>query len=239
MDNPIYVTIARQTALQRQMDVVANNIANASTTGFKREGTVFAEVIERLDGASKALSMSSDTATFTDLAPGPVAETGDPLNVAILGDGMLGVEHRDETLYTRDGRFAISPEGELTLLSGGRVLDAGGAPLQIPPDSTRIAIAKDGTVSADGVPLGRLGLYGLDAARLERTGGGLFRAAEQPPAAEQPRFAQGFLEDSNINPVTELVRMIEIQRAYELGQNMLQAEHDRISQVTEIAGRAA
>ena len=238
MDNPVYVTIARQTALQRQMDVVANNIANASTTGFKREGTVFAEVVEPVDGDGENLSMGSDTATFTDLGPGVVAETGDPLNVAILGDGMLGVNRGDETLYTRDGRFAVSPDGELALLTGERVLDAGGAPLQVPPDAAGIAIARDGTVSADGVPLGRLGLYALDAARLERAGGGLFRSVEPPAAVDQPRFAQGFLEDSNVNPVTELVRMIEIQRAYELGQNILQAEHDRISQVTEIAGKA-
>ena len=238
MDNAVYATLARQTALQRQMDVVANNIANASTTGFKREGTLFAEVVQRSTAAGNSISMSSDTATFTDLSPGALAETGDPLTVAIAGEGMLGVERGGETLYTRDGRLAINPEGELVLLTGDRVLDAGGAPLQIPPDAGRIAIARDGTVSADGRLLGQLGLYSPESARLERVGDGLFRAPEPAAAVERPEFAQGFLEASNVNPVTELVRMIEIQRAYERGQTLLQAEHDRISQVTEIAGKS-
>jgi len=237
MENPAYITLARQTALQRQMDVVANNIANASTTGFKREGTLFAEAVEYL-AAGGSISMSSDTATFTDLSPGAIGETGDPLNVAITGDGMLGVIRGGETLYTRDGRFAINPEGELVLLTGDRVLDAGGAPLQIPPDAGHIAIARDGTVSAGGLPLGQLGLYAADAARLERVGDGLFRTAEQAPAVDRPQFAQGFLEAANVDPVSELVRMIEIQRAYERGQAILQAEHDRISEVTEIAGKS-
>jgi flagellar basal-body rod protein FlgF len=213
MDNPVYVTIARQTALQRQMDVVANNIANANTAAFKREGTLFAEVVERLPAEGERLSMGSDPASFTDLSAGPVSETGDPLTVAILSEGMLSVERDGETFYTRDGRFAMTPDGELSLLTGERVLDAGGSPIQIPPDAAQIAIAKDGTVSADSQTLGKLNLFHLDAARLERVGNGLFRA-----------------------DVVELVRMIEIQRAYEMGQNLLQAEHDRISEVTDIVG---
>lgn len=237
MDNPAYVTLARQTALRRQMDVVANNIANATTAGFKREGTLFAETVQQLKGESGSLSMGSDTATFTDLSPGPVAETGDPLNVAVLGEGLLAAERNGETLYTRDGRFAVSPDGELVLLTGERVLDAGGAPIAIPPNAARIAIAKDGTLSADGLTIGRLGLFALDGARLERAGGGLFRAAEPPLPVDRPRFAQGFLEQANANPVTELVHMIAIQRAYERGQAILQAEHDRINRVTETAGR--
>ena len=239
MDNPLYVTLARLTALERQMDVVANNIANASTIGFKREGTLFAEAVEILPAEGDSLSMSSDPATFTDVSPGVMTETGDPLNAAILGDGMLAIDHAGETVYTRDGRFALSQEGELVLLAtGDRVLHAGGAPIQVPPDARQIAIAKDGTVSADGTTLGQLGLYRLDAARLERVGSGLFRAAEPPAGVDQPRFAQGFLEQSNVNPVTELVRMIEIQRAYERGQAILQSEDDRINQVTDVIGNA-
>ncbi len=246
MENSVYVTIARQTALQRQMDVVANNIANSSTTGFKREGTLFAEVIERLPESGQKLSMSSDPATFTDMSEGSIAETGDPLNVAILGRGLIAVDRDGETVYTRDGRFAVNPAGELALLTGERVLDAGGAPVQIPQNATRIAIAADGTLSADGRTIGQLGLFDTQAARLERIGNGLFRTDEplpavQPPliAIQRPRFAQGFLETSNVNPVVELVRMIEIQRAYELGQNVLQAEHDRITSVTDIVGNTA
>jgi flagellar basal-body rod protein FlgF len=236
MDNPVYVTVARQTALQRQMDVVANNIANANTAAFKREGTLFAEVVERLPEEGDQLSMGTDPASFTDLSAGPISETGDPLSVAILSDGMLPVERRGETVYTRDGRLALSPDGELTLLSGDRVLDAGGSPIQVPPDAGQIAIARDGTVSADGQTLGKLNLFHLDTDRLERVGNGLFRATEPPEQIEQPRFAQGFVEASNVNPIVELVRMIEIQRAYEMGQNLLQAEHDRISEVTNVVG---
>lgn len=238
MDNPIYVTLGRLTALQRQMDVVANNIANVSTTGFKREGTLFGQVVEHLPAEGDRLSMGSDPATFTDLTPGVAAQTGDPLSVAILSDGMLSVERNGETVYTRDGRFAVSPDGELVqLATGNRVLDAGGAPIQIPPDATAIGIARDGTVSAGGLQLGRLGLFALEAPRLERVGDGLFRA-ENPPQVEEPQFAQGFREQSNVNPVTELVHLIEIQRAYERGQAILQSEHERIRQVTDIAGNA-
>ncbi len=239
MDNPLYVTTARQTALLRQMDVVANNIANASTAAFKREGTLFAEVVERLPKEDGQLSMGTDPAGYTDLSAGPVSETGDPMTIAILGDGMLAVERNGQTVYTRDGRFALSPDGALTLLSGERVLDAGGSPIQVPPDVGRIAIATDGSISGNGQILGKLGLFQLTANRLERIGNGLFRAAEPPEPIERPRFAQGFVEASNVNPVVELVRMIEIQRAFEMGQTLLQAEHDRISEVTNVAGSTA
>ena len=166
------------------MDVVANNIANASTAAFKREGTLFAEVVERLPKEDGQLSMGTDPAGYTDLSAGPVSESGDPMTIAILGDGMLAVE--------RNGQI-----------------------------------------------LGKLGLFQLTANRLERIGNGLFRAAEPPEPIERPRFAQGFVEASNVNPVVELVRMIEIQRAFEMGQTLLQAEHDRISEVTNVAGSTA
>jgi flagellar basal-body rod protein FlgF len=139
------------------------------------------------------------------------------------------VETPDGPRLTRAGHFTPSGAGELVTPEGFRLLDAGGAPLFVPPGGAQVGIAPDGTVSAAGAPIGQVGLFvPRDPLSLVRQGGTLFRADAGADPAFGGRLLQGFLEESNVEPVRELARMIEVQRAYELGQGFLEREDDRI-----------
>ncbi|MEZ5715410.1 MAG: flagellar hook-basal body complex protein [Paracoccaceae bacterium] len=228
MDNAGYTTLSRQSGLMREMQIVANNIANAATTGFRQEGLVFSEQVAALrEGPS--LSMAGATVRATSMVQGTLTLTGGPLDLAIEGDGFFLIETPQGERLTRNGSFTANGEGDLVTNDGFRVLDAGGAPIFIPPDATDLAVAADGTVSSQGRPLTQIGLYQpTDPLDLIREDGVMFRSDAGVEPAETGRIMQGFLESSNVDPVGQLTRMIEVQRAYELGQSFLDAENDRL-----------
>lgn len=228
MDNAGYTTLSRQSGLLREMQIVANNIANAATTGFRQEGLVFSEHVAALrEGAS--LSMAGATVRSTSMVQGTLTLTGGPLDLAIEGDGFFLIETPQGERLTRNGSFTANGEGDLVTNDGYRVLDAGGAPIFVPPDATDLAVAADGTVSSQGRPLTQIGLYQpTDPLGLIRENGVMFRSDAGAEPAESGRIVQGFLESSNVDPIGQLTRMIEVQRAYELGQSFLDAENDRL-----------
>lgn len=236
MDASGYVTLSRMSGLRREMDLVANNIANIGTQGFKSQGAVFSEFIADVpDGQS--LSMARATAWHMNLADGVLAQTGGTFDLGIQGEGFFQIETPDGPRLTRAGSFAPSPAGELVNTDGYRLLDAGGAPVFVPPDAAAITIATDGTMSADGTPIGQIGLWRpTDPLTLAYAGGNLLTAGDIEPvlAAE---IRQGFLEESNVQPVTEVARMIEVQRAYEQGQSFLDAEDERVRNMIQTMGR--
>ncbi len=227
MENAGYTTLSRQSGLAREMQIVANNIANSATTGFRSEGLIFSEYVKPVDrGAS--LSMGQGNVRNTSFDQGALTQTGGTFDLAIEGDGFFLIETPNGERLTRAGAFSPSAEGDLVTYDGFRVLDAGGAPLFIPP-GTNIAISADGTLSADGTPLGQIGLVQpIDASDLEREDGVMFRTQAGYEPAENARVLQGFVENSNVNAVSQLARMIEVQRAYELGQSFLESEDERV-----------
>ncbi|MEZ5904136.1 MAG: flagellar hook-basal body complex protein [Geminicoccaceae bacterium] len=157
MDNTSYVALSRQVALERQMAVVAGNIANMNTDGFKNEQVLFADVLERAGEAGR-VAFVQDSGLIRDPAPGPIETTGNPLDLAINGEGYFTVETANGPRYTRGGHFVLGPTGEITTSGGQPLLDEGGGTLVVPPGSGPIEVARDGTVStADGI-LGRIGL---------------------------------------------------------------------------------
>lgn len=236
MDVAGYTTLGRQSGLMREMQVVANNVANLSTTGFRREGVIFAEHVKRL-ADEPSISMAHATGRMVDLSQAGMTMTGGSFDFAIQGEGFFLIETSDGNKLTRAGSFTPSPEGELVNGDGQRLLDAGGAPIFIPPGAGPIGMAEDGTLSANGVPLAQIGLWlPADPLSLRHQSGTLFDAGEVEPA-EAARVFQGFLEESNVNPVSEIARMIEVQRAYELGQKFLDAEDGRTRSVIETLGR--
>ena len=239
MDNPGYVSLTRMKGLADELRAVANNIANASTTGFRAEGVVFAEVLARADVDGGALAMAQPRAHVTDPAPGAMTMTGGPLDIAIEGASFFQVETPNGNRLTRAGAFSLSPEGDLVTILGHRVLGAGGAPVAIPPDAGAVAIAPDGTVSADGLPLAQIGVFEADPVDMAREDGVLFRVEGPVNPAPDSRVVQGFLEDSNVDPVMEMTRMIEVQRAYELGQSLLDMEDDRQREAIRTLGRSS
>lgn len=235
MDAAGYATLNRQSGLMREMGVVANNIANASTTGYRREGVVFSEYVAAL-GQDPSLSMAHASGRHVDLSQATLAQTGGAFDFAIQGEGFFLVETPQGDRLTRAGAFTPNAEGELVTMDGNRLLDAGGAPIFVPPDAM-VALAADGTLSANGEPLAQVGLWRpVDPMALRHQSGTLFDGGAVEPV-ENGTLAQGMLEDSNVQPVSEIARMIEVQRAYELGQRFLDAEDERVRGVIQALGR--
>ncbi|WP_333816093.1 flagellar hook-basal body complex protein [Tabrizicola sp.] len=236
MDAAVYATLNRQSGLMREMGVVANNIANASTTGFRREGVVFSEFVAALD-QDPSLSMAHASGRHVDLSQSTIGQTGGAFDFAIQGEGFFLVETPQGQRLTRAGSFTPSAEGELVTPDGNRLLDIGGAPIFIPPDAKGVAMSADGTLSAGGQPIAQIGVWQpADPLALRHQSGTLFDGGAVEPA-EGATILQGMLEDSNVEPVSEIARMIEVQRAYELGQKFLDAEDERVRGVITTLGR--
>ena len=233
MDNAIYATLTRQSGLMKEMGVVANNIANTNTTGFRREGVIFAEHLSALDRRGETLSMAHARGRLIDLRQGVLTQTNGSFDLAIEGEGYFALETPDGLRLSRAGAFIPSPEGELMTAEGYRLLDAGQAPVLIPPGASAVSVGTDGTMSANGIPFGQIGLFGQpEGTQLTHQGGTLFQLDADPEPLEEARIRQGFLEESNVDPVFEITRMIEVQRAYELGQSFLDREDQRIRNVS-------
>ena len=238
MDNAGYTTLTRQVGLLREMQTVANNLANLSTTGFRKEGVIFAEHIKALDGVEESLSMATANVRLTVQLQGSLTKTSGTFDFAIEGEGFFMIETPDGERLTRAGSFTPNGEGELVTPDGYRLLDGGGSPIFIPPDARSISVASDGTLSADGKPQTQIGLYlPADPTDLTRQSGVLFQVRGDLNPVENSKILQGFVEDSNVSPVTEIARMIQVQRSYELGQGFLDKEDERIRGVLKTLGR--
>lgn len=231
MDNAIYASLTRQSGLMREMRAVANNIANVNTSGFRREGVVFSEYMVPLQSNGETLAIANVRGRMVDLSQGGMTLTNGAYDLAIDGVGFFMVQTPQGNRLTRAGAFQPNAEGELVNPDGYPLLDDGQAPVVIPPGTRSVGIGEDGTVSADGQPIGRVGVFASpDPADLRHVGGTLFDPGRAPEPMDDARIRQGFIEESNVNPVTEIARMIEVQRAYELGQSFLDQEDQRIRQ---------
>lgn len=236
MDNANYIALSRQSGLMKELSSIANNMANANTVGFKREGAVFSEFISAAATGNPleprhSLSMGRLAAHASDLAAGGMRQTGGSLDVAIDGEGFFLVDVNGQTEMTRAGNFMTDAEGRLITTDGHSVLNEAEGEIQIPIEADNIAIGSDGVVSANGVELGRLGVVIAPIETLVRRGGNNWTTTAQFEPVINPSVMQGFLEDSNVQPVTEIARMIEVQRHYEAGQKILDMEDSRIRQV--------
>ncbi len=238
MDNAGYTTLTRQSGLLKEMQTVANNLANMSTTGFRKEGVMFSEHVQALDEPGGSLSMATADVRLTDRREGALTQTKASFDFAIEGKGFFLLDTPAGQRLTRAGSFTPNGQGELVNPDGYRLLDGGGTPVFIPPDAHSIAVSPDGTLSADGVPQTQIGLYQpSDPTDLMRAANVLFRADKGIVPMENVTILQGFLENSNVNPITEVSRMIEVQRAYELGQSFMDKEDARIRAVIQTLGR--
>lgn len=236
MDASGYVTLSRQSGLLNQMATIANNIANASTDGFRREGVVFSEYVKSA-GQAPSLSIGYGNTRVVDLQQAGLTQTGGTFDMAIEGDGFFMIQTPQGQQLTRAGSFTPGPDGTLLTADGYQVLDGGGSSIFIPPDARNVAVAQDGTLSADGTPLARIGLWQpTDLLSLIHESGTRFSSGEVQPAAGA-RIMQGYLEGSNVDPLTEVASMISVQRAYELGQSFMDREDERARTVIQTLGR--
>ncbi len=236
MENALLVGLTAQLALRRSMEIVANNVANISTGGYKRENPIFEQVLaqvdapDRLEGTAE-VAFVRDYRVLRDLSAGPLEQTGAPLDVAIGGAGHFVIETPNGERFTRDGHFKIDSAGRVVTRDGLGVMGEAG-PLSLPANATDIKISEDGTVSANGTVAGRLRVVTFaNEQTMIKEGANLLRSDEAPAPAAAPRLAQGMLERSNVQGVAEITRMIEISRAY-------QAVSEQVNQSEETLKRA-
>lgn len=228
MDNTGYITLTRQSGLMREMQVIANNIANSATTGYRQEGLVFSEYVQAMRGGP-SLSMGHGNVRETSFVQGALTQTGGTYDFAIEGDGFFLIQTPEGERVTRAGSFSPNGQGDLVTPSGHPVLDAGGAPVFVPPGVRALSVSADGSISADGAFVGQIGLVEpVDRKMLVREGGVMFRSEVGFEPSETARILQGFVEEANVDPIGQLARMIEVQRAYEMGQNFLNSEDERV-----------
>lgn len=240
MDLAGYVALTRQSGLLKEIQSVANNIANISTTGFRREGVVFAEMVEALPIEGGSVAMTAARGRYTDELQGALVQTGGSLDLAIEGEGYFTVLTPEGERLTRAGAFARNADGEMVNMAGHQLLDEGGGPIVIPFEAESIGVAGDGTVSVNGEPVARIGLVTVEGeTRMFREAGVLFRVDGDVVPLEDGQLAQGFLEQSNVNAVGEMARMIMVQRAYEYGQKLMDNENERIRLVVRVLGQTA
>lgn len=237
MENAGYTTLTRQIGLLREMQVVANNIANMATTGFRAEGVIFAEHVRALENDTDSLSMATAAGRRISPQQGALEQTGSPFHMAIEGEGFFLVQTPEGEALTRAGNFVRTAFGELATPDGHLLLDSGGAPVFVPPDARSITLARDGTLSADGQPLTQIGLWRpIDPTELTRQSGTLFSTESGIEPLENGVLVQGSVEQSNVDPIAQIARMIEVQRAYEAGQSFLDAENERVRDFLRTAG---
>lgn len=226
MDITAYTAASRQLALQRRMDVIANNVANMATTGFKAEIARFDAVMEDA-GEPGDVAFVQDRGLLRDTSSGPIATTGNPLDLAISGEGYFAIQTADGPAYSRDGHFSLSATGEIVNAQGLPVLSNAGAPIVVPPDAGKLAIARDGTISVEGGALDRIGVVSFaDEQAMRRAGSSLLTTDEAPVPLERPDLVQGALESSNVIAVFEMTALIEVSRAFQDTQKMIEAHHD-------------
>jgi flagellar basal-body rod protein FlgF len=230
MSNSIYASIARQAGLMQEMQVVANNLANASTTGYKTDRAIFAEYLVSTGPQSDSLSMGGLAGHSFKFEQGALRTTGGQFDFAIQGDGFFAINTPQGPRLTRAGHFQLSAAGNLIDAQGNNVLGSGGNPITIPPEATQVSVGSDGSVSYNGQLVDRIGVF-LPQGEMLRDSNTLFSAPEGYAAVETAGVVQGALESSNVSPVLEVARMIEVQRAYEAGQSLLEREDQRITQL--------
>ncbi|MGB0959136.1 MAG: flagellar hook-basal body complex protein [Halocynthiibacter sp.] len=238
MDNIGYTSLSRQTGLRREMDAVANNIANMSTTGYRKEGILFSEYISRLERDQPSLSMTDGGIRNTNYTTGTLTQTNGMFDFAIDGDGFFLVATEAGTKMTRAGGFTPNETGQLATSDGALVLDISESPISIPASADDIMVGGDGTISANGTPIAQIGTFiPIDMNALKREQGTLFATDGGYQPVDGQRVLQGFLEGSNVNPIEEITRMIEVQRAYEQSAKFLDKEDERIRSVIKTLGQ--
>ena len=226
MENTGYVALSLAVGLQNKMDLIANNIANVETNGYKSSNVMFKEYVFNTS-QQKPLSMVEDYGNYRNFSPGAVQTTGNPLDVALVGNGFMAVQTETGEKFTRNGAMQINAQGQLVNNLGQLVSDTGGKPILIPPDARDITITPDATVYANGEALGRLKVVKFeDPQQLTPVGNSLFTTTQPGVQDEATSMTQGALEGSNVNSVIEMTNMIEVMRKYESVARLLQTEHD-------------
>jgi len=239
MQTASYVALSGQAVVGRNMDVLANNLANMSTTGYKEEQAVFQAYLKGGPDGQK-IAYVKTTQTIRDLKQGDLVHTGNTLDTGIDGDGYFAISTANGTLYTRNGKFTLNPQRQLVTPAGDQVLDDQGAPITIPAGSGRITITDSGTIGTDLGPVAKIGLSRFgDRQQLQATSAGLYSASAPPTPDTTSTIHQGTVESSNVQPIVEMTRLMKLQGAYSDTQNILETEDTRLKNAVDKLSKVA
>jgi flagellar basal-body rod protein FlgF len=235
MDLTSNVATSRLVAQQRAMDVIADNIANANTPGFRAERVQFSDWLSRQSTApERTVAYTQDRATWREQQSGTLTHTGNPLDLALTNDGYFTVNTPRGPRLTRDGRFSLLPSGTVADSAGDALLDSNGQPVQLAQTDTIITVAGDGTISSENGQLAKVGVVKPnDPMQLAAEGNTLFRSGSATAPVATPNVVQGAVEDSNVQPVREVTRMMDGERQFQFMIQFIQAESDRQQSVID------
>ena len=230
MENSLYIGLSKQVVLKENMDIIAQNVANVNTPGYRAQNMVFSEYISDPRHMDEDMSLVLDYGQYQMTDPGSMKETGNPLDIALIGNGFLGIQTPGgEIQYTRAGNLTQDQDGIVRTARGMAVMDEGGREITIPNNAKEISIDKKGVISTDQGEIGKLMIMEFaNTQELDPAGNGLYRTDAAPIPSEKTAVNQGYLEGSNVQSVVEMTRMIDVLREYQAVQNMMQSEHDRM-----------
>lgn len=233
MENTLYVALSRQMVMQRHMEVIANNIANMSTPGYKGEQMLFVEYLGKMDGG-QTVSYVQDLAVVRDFSEGALNRTGNTLDVAIHGTGWFVVDTPEGPRYTRNGHFALDERGQLVTSAGHPVLDRQGQPIRFDTSDTTIDISGDGTIATNNGPKGRLNVVTFaDEQLLHKESGSLFSTEQPAEPALKAHVVQGMIENANVEPIIEVTSMMWALRNYQAAQQLIEGDDGLLRRAVE------
>jgi flagellar basal-body rod protein FlgF len=233
MENPSFIALSQQMALRRQMDVIATNIANVSTPGYKAERIMFAELLAgkapypaSTTGSRPGLSFVNEAGMLRDTSDGGMTQTGNALDLAMNGPGYFVVDTPSGPRYTRQGGFRLNQDGRIVTADGYPLLDAQNRPISIRPGETRIEISTKGAVTTESGEVGRIQIAQFENEQaMRKIGAGLYET-DQDPIPGDAEVRQGMIENSNVKAVNEITTMMDILRRYQSAQKIIESEHD-------------
>ncbi len=246
MEVPSNGALSRLMAQSRALEVTATNLANANTPGFKAGWMQFSDWLSRSTGTEpprggRAVAFVQDRATYRDQQAGPLQQTGNPFDLAVSGEGYFTVDTARGPRLTRAGRFSPLPDRRLGDAEGNALLDTAGQPIRIAATDSAVVMASDGTLSSQNGRLGRVGVVTpADAMRLTPEGGRTLRADTDTAPVTRPQLIQGMIEDSNVQPMIEMTRMMADLREFQFTTQFVQGEADRLqSSIDKLTQRKA
>lgn len=232
MENSIYIGLSKQMVLRNDMSIIANNVANMNTTGFRGQNTLFEEYLSNQrgkttdKGADDTLSFVYDRGQYQNTKAGSIQQTGNQLDVALNGPGFIAIEGPNgQEAYTRAGDFQIDANGALVTADGYRVKGN----ITIPSDATEVKIDRTGAISTQNGQIGALEIVEFENVQtVKPLGGNLYTTEDAAQPATNTVVVQGALEGSNVNGVLEMTRMIETLREYQSLNQLMSKENDRL-----------
>jgi len=243
MENTSYIALSRQSALWREMEVVANNMANANTPSYKAEQMMFRDFVVKTKTDTspfgRKVDFVQDVGVLRDTREGPMAQTQAPLDLAIHNEGYFVVDTPSGPRYTREGHFRLDETGMMVNSAGYPVMQTTGQPIVFAPNETQITVTGDGTVSTENGVIGKVRVVGFNNDQnLQNAGNGMLMTNDQPTPIDRPSLVQGMLEQSNVQPVIETTKMMEILRNYEGIQKLIDGENERQSSAMKILSQS-